>query len=132
MIFRSAVAVLSGLVVTMGLVLLSTIILTATLTFPAEGGPGATYLTLNLITGGVAALAGGAVAMLLAPHTPHGHTIALAGVLLLLSLPTLLAPPTPEQPDWYGPVISVLGPVGVLLGGLIVARYKRKRSPSPA
>jgi hypothetical protein len=126
---RSVVAVLTGLVVTVLLVLLSTLLLTASLELPADGTPGSTFLTLNLLTGALAGVAGGATAMKLAPHTPHGHVVALAGVLVLLSLPTMFAAPAPGQPQWYGIVISILGPVSVLLGGFLGMRL-RKDVPS--
>src|SRR5690606_18778740 len=125
---RSSVAVLAGLVVTMALVWIATIVLTASLEFPADGSPGSTYLSLNLLASAVAGIAGGATAMKLAPHTPHGHVLALAGVLVLLSLPTILAAPAPNQPVWYGLVIGIVGPISVLAGGFLGVRLRNDSS----
>lgn len=119
---RSAVAVLAGLVVTLILVMVSTAIITWAFGIPAEGTPSPGYLITNLLASAVAGVAGGATALKFAPHTPHGHVIALAILILLLSLPTLFTGPAPGQPTWYGLVLSVLGPVSVLAGGLLVGR----------
>ncbi len=122
---RSLVAVLAGLVVTIALVMVATLVLTASFDLPIDGEPTSAYLTLNLLTSAVAGIAGGATAMKLAPHTPHGHVLVLAGVLVLLSLPTLLNAPAPGQPPWYGIVISIVGPVSVLIGGLLGMRLRK-------
>ena len=124
---RSAVAVLAGLVVVLGLVLITSSMLVLALGLPPEGPPSDTYLALNLVIGALAGLAGGAVAMRLAPHTPHGHVIALAVVILLLSLPAAFSGPAPGQPAWYLAVMSIVSPLSVLAGGLLI----RRRRPPP-
>jgi len=100
----------------------------ALLGFPAEGDPRPLYLAVILIVVVVAGLSGGATAVWLAPHTPHGHVGAFAGLILLLSLPTLLSPPALGQPGWYGTALSVLGPLSVGLGGFLAIRYRGRRS----
>lgn len=124
---RSAVAVLMGFVVTMGLLYISTWILTAILVVPGDIAPTGEYLAMNLAASAIAAAAGGATAMWFAPHTPHGHVYGLAIVLLILSIPTILSPPAPNQPQWYGFVISFVGPLFVVVGGLLAARVKHGR-----
>ena len=122
---RSVVAVLAGLVVVLGLVLITSSMLVLALGLPPDGPPTDTYLILNLVASALAGLAGGATAMRFAPHTPHGHVIALAVVILLLSLPSAFSGPAPGQPAWYGLVMSIVGPLSVLVGGLLMIRWRR-------
>ena len=122
---RSVVAVGAGLLVTVTLVIVLTFLTVAALRLGPNATPTPAYLALNLIGSAVAGAVGGATAVKLAPHTPHGHVVALAILILLLSLPTLFTPPAPGQPAWYGAVVSVIGPVAVALGGLLAARWGR-------
>lgn len=119
---RSAVAVIAGLVVTVILVAVMTA--AATSITGIEMGDTATtgYLVLNLVGSAIAGMVGGAVAGYIAEHTPHGHVIGLAVVILLLSFPVALSAPAPGQPTWYPLTLSVLGPASVLLGGLVAHR----------
>ena len=73
------------------------------------------------ITLGLAAL-GGYVTARLAPSDARMNVFALAAVMLLLGVVTLLQGPQPPQPDWYQPVLMVLGPVGVYVGGMLQMR----------
>jgi hypothetical protein len=123
---RSALAVVAGLIVTLVLVLVLDFLAARTMGIAPEGPPPALYLYLNLAGGSIAGMAGGATAMALAPHRPHGHVFALAVVILLLSLPTLFSAPTLGQPSWYGVAVSVLGPVAVLTGGVLEARHRER------
>jgi hypothetical protein len=122
---RSLMAVVAGLVVTTVLVLVLTFLATWALLSGPTAAPSPSYLAANLLGGAIAGMAGGATAMRLAPHRPHGHLFVLALVILLLSLPTLLSAPAPGQPAWYGLALSVLGPVSVLLGGMAVGARSR-------
>ncbi|MEX2583196.1 MAG: hypothetical protein WD766_07970 [Gemmatimonadota bacterium] len=124
---RSIAAVLAGLVVTIVLVMVLTYLAGMIAGVGPTSPPTTLYLVLNLVGGVIAGASGGATAVRLAPHTPHGHVWALAFVVLLLSLPTLFSAPSPGQPEWYGAVLSVLGPVSVLLGGVAAARARRAR-----
>jgi peptidoglycan/LPS O-acetylase OafA/YrhL len=123
---RSTVAVLAGLVVTLGIVLITSSLTIIWLGLPPDGPPTTTYLALNLICGALAGLAGGWTAMRLAPHTPHGHVVALAVVILLISLPSLFSGPAPGQPGWYVLFLSILGPLSVLIGGFLGLRWRRR------
>jgi hypothetical protein len=116
---RSVGAVLAGLVATLALVVTSSFLAGWILGFGPADPPTGGYLALNLFGSAIAGAVGGGTAMRLAPHRPHGHVGALALVILLLSLPTLLSAPAPGQPAWYGAALSVLGPVSVLIGGLL-------------
>jgi hypothetical protein len=123
---RSVAAVLAGLVVTVVLVMVLTYLVAAWFAVPVERPLPGSYLALNLLGSALAGMVGGATAVRLAPHTPHGHVFALAILILLLSLPTLLAPPSAGQPSWYGVVVSVLGPVAVALGGIAMTRVRER------
>jgi hypothetical protein len=119
---RSIAAVIAGLVVTAVLVMVSTF-LAGSLTgiAPAEP-PNTTYLLLNLLGSALAGAVGGAVAVRVAAHTPHGHVIALAVVVLVVSIPAIFSAPAPGQPAWYPLALSALVPAAVLAGGLAAAR----------
>ena len=121
---RSVGAVGAGLVVTMALVIGLTFLSAIAAGLGPEATPTAGYLALNLSGSALAGVIGGATAVKLAPHTPHGHVLALAILILLLSLPTLFTPPAPGQPSWYGAVVSVIGPASVALGGLLASRWR--------
>jgi len=122
---RSLVAVLAGLVVTLALVMITTTLTATALGIPADGRPTPPHVVFGLLGAAIAGLGGGLTAMRFAPHRPHGHVVALAGALLLLSLPTVLAAPSLGQPEWYTPVLSLLGPLSVLTGGFLGARWRR-------
>ena len=127
---RSVIAVIAGLVVAVVLVIVLSNLGSAVFGDPSGGPPTTGYLAFNLAASALAGLAGGATASRIAAHTPHGHAIALAGVILLLSLPGLFSAPAPGQPSWYPVVLSILGPASVLVGGLIARRRTETVSPS--
>lgn len=129
---RSIFAVAAGLVVTVVLVMTLTYLLTMWFGIPPGVPLPGLYLALNLLGSAVAGMVGGATAVRLAPHTPHGHVVALAILILLLSLPTIFTPPAPGQPGWYGIVVSILGPVAVALGGFLAARRRTETGVQPS
>ncbi len=125
---RSIVAVLVGLAVTFVLVLIfhqATILLTG---IPLEGRESGPYLAANIAASFLAGACGGAAAARVAARAPHGHTLVVAIVILILSLPTLFMGAAPGQPSWYPLAMSVVGPVSVLTGGLVAGRRWRGRS----
>lgn len=124
---RSLAAVLAGLGVTVVLVMLLTTFAGSIADVPVGTPPTNLYLVLNLAGSFIAGAAGGAVAERIAARAPHGHVIALAVVILLLSLPTVFSAPAPGQPTWYPVAISILGPIAVLTGGILAIRYLRRR-----
>lgn len=117
---RSLLAVATGLVVTMLLVLFTTLVASSFLGTPA-GGATTAYLAANLVLSALSAVVGGAVTAHLALHRKLEHVGALAAVLLLLGL-SGLSEAVRTQPGWYPYVMLVLGPVGVLIGGGLAAR----------
>lgn len=123
-VLRSVAAVGAGLAATFVLVMVLSFLAATVTGIPTGGAPTPPYLALNLLGGAAAGASGGAIAVWLAPHRPHGHVGTLALVILLLSLPTLLSAPAPGQPAWYGLALSVLGPASVLLGGLLAIRRR--------
>jgi len=121
---RSIAAVVAGLIVSLALVMALSYLAGVVTGVEPTGPPTGAYFGLNLLGVAIAGVAGGATAVRLAPHTPHGHVWALAFVLLLVSLPAMFSAPSPVQPTWYHVAVSVLGPVSVLVGGLIIARQR--------
>ncbi len=73
------------------------------------------YLSTNLASGFLAALAGGYVAALVG----RGQTAAriLSGLVLLAGIVFGLLAKTGPQPQWYLLVLPILGGAGVFLGG---------------
>lgn len=84
---------------------------------PSQSG---TYLLANLAVSFIAAVLGGWVAARLAPGSPKAHVIALAVLVVLMSIATAVTQKaaTSNQPGWYPITIAVLGVVGVLVGGI--------------
>lgn len=123
---RSIGAIAAGLAVNFALVFATTSLATLVFGVPIAGPATNGYLGLNLLGAAVAGAAGGATAVAIAAHAPHGHVLALALAILLVSLPALFAAPPPGQPAWYPLVLSVLGPVSVVAGGwLAIGRQRR-------
>lgn len=91
------------------------------------GPPGTAFLVTNLVVSALSAVAGGYATAVLAPHSPRGHTVGLALMVLAMSL-SQLAHPAPGLPRWYPAALAVVGPACALLGGFL----RRPRSPSPA
>jgi hypothetical protein len=125
---RSILAVLAGLIVALVLVVVLSFLSSSILGIPFNGPPTRDYLLLNLLGGAIAAASGGAVAVRVAAHTPHGHMFALAIVILILSLATVFSAPAPGQPAWYHVAISVAAPASVLVGGWLASRRWAGRS----
>ncbi len=123
---RSVVAVLMGVVVTLAIVMISGYVITSVLGIAPDDRTAPAFLNASLVANAIAASLGGATAMRFAPHSPRGHVLVLAGVLLLISLGTLFQPPPPTQPGWYNVVNSVIGPLFALLGGVAAAKVSRR------
>lgn len=122
---RSAAAVLAGFLLTVALVVVVTFGAAVLLGLPPEGPPTPLYLVLNLLGSAAAGVAGGYLCARAAPRAPAGHVIALAVLVLGLSLPAVFSEPVPGRPEWYPAVLAVLGPASIILGGWLVVR----RSP---
>lgn len=129
---RSIICVVAGFVVVMAVVIGGTAAATELI---VEGGlEGAasrpastlppTYFAANLIVSAMGALLGGWVTARMAPDREMLHVFALAGLIILMSLPALLGygPSTPGQPAWYVYTLPVLGVGGAILGGWLRSR----------
>ena len=81
----------------------------------AAPGTGATLVILAF--GLIAAVLGGWVTARLAPRRPWRHVLALAGLVLLLSVVSALASPESSAPGWYQTGLALVGVCGALLGG---------------
>lgn len=127
---RSSAAVLTGLAVAIVLLMILGFLTAAALGISPVGPATRASVAANLVSAAIAGASGGAIAVRLAPHTPHGHVGILALLILLLSLPTLLAPPGAGEPAWYGLAQSVLGPVSVALGGFLAVRQLDRGLPA--
>jgi len=111
----------------MAIVMVSGYVITSALGIAPDDRTAPAFLNASLVANAIAAAAGGAAAIRFAPHTPRGHVFALAGVLLLISLPTMFTPPPPSEPAWFNAVNSIIGPLFAVLGGLAGARIFHKR-----
>lgn len=129
---RSIAAVAVGLLVSMALMFLFHLAAVLVTGVPVEATSSTPYLVANVIAKILAAACGGAAAVRVAAQAPHGHLFVLALAILLISLPTLLGDGVPGQPTWYPALMSVVGPVAVLIGGILAARRWRGRSSGGA
>ncbi len=123
-LLRSVAAVLAGFSALVIGVVLATSAAGAVLR-PDPTAPTAGFLAVNIAySAGLAVLAGYLTAKA-APRAPQAHALALAGVLVFMTSAMLLgsggrAPP--GQPPWYPWLMLVLGPAGVIAGGLLRRR----------
>lgn len=128
-LLRSVGAVVAGyLAMAVGVLMLVGI--GAALLVEDPAAPGSVYLAFNLTASVLAAAGGGWVTRRLAARAPSAHVIALAALVLMLGLVTALDGAAAGQPPWYPAVISVLGPIGVLAGGLVWTRRSRPDAPA--
>jgi hypothetical protein len=119
---RSLGAVAAGLVVAIIVLMVLGFLTVAALGVSPVEPPTPASLAANLGGAAIAAASGGAVAGWFAPHSPHGHVVALALVILLVSLPALLLAPGAGEPAWYGIAQSVVGPISATIGGYLAIR----------
>lgn len=128
---RPVLALLAGLGITVLIVVLGTLIATLAAlrgVDPRNFQPTPGYLAANLIVSALGALAGGATTSRLTAGRSF-YTVLLLAVLLFVSgvIPVLRGtPPEVGQPSWYPLTLSILAPLGVLIGGYI----ERRRSGS--
>jgi hypothetical protein len=119
---RSFIAIVSAFVFVMGGVMLATVVATRVMlgTFIPEPGvqPTQAFLMVNLAYSLAFALSGGLLAARLAPRAPALHALILAVFLLALAAPSLMQP-EPGVPPWYPAVIALIGPGGIIVGGIL-------------
>ena len=123
-VLRSVLAVVAGFAAAFVIVVIVTLAAAAALGL-TEGSVTPLYLMLNLLGSALAAIAGGYVAARLAPSAPMQHGIALAIVMLLLSLSAVFSEPQPGQPGWYPVTIAIVGLVLTPVGSWMYARGER-------
>ncbi len=83
--------------------------------------PPRNYLLANLVVSFVAALVGGWVTTRMAASRPGLHAIALAVLVVLMSVVSARSQ-AKQQPKWYPWTIAVVGVAGILLSLIFTAR----------
>lgn len=133
---RSILVVAGGFAAIMASVIAGTFI--ATLAFMPGGAsamltpppPGTVlpfaYLASNLLVSFGGAVLGGWLAARFAKASPMGHAAAVAGIMLLMSVPELFRADEPNgPPGWYRPILPLLGVTGAFVGGWLHAMHQR-------
>jgi hypothetical protein len=130
---RSVAAVVAGLAA--GMVAVMVLTYAAALVFfggDLTAPPTPVYLVANITYSFGSAVLAGWLAASLAPRWPPAHAVAVAAVMLLLSGGGGggEASAASGVPDWYGPALTVLMPLGALVGGWLGMRWTaREASP---
>jgi peptidoglycan/LPS O-acetylase OafA/YrhL len=122
-VFRSVIAVLAGYAAMSVLVVATTAALTKL--WPSsseEDQPTPAYIAVNLAYSSLFAAAGGYVTSALARRSPLGHSIALAGLVLVLGAIYSIQSSGGKQPRWYLALLPVLSAGGATAGGYIRTR----------
>ena len=120
---NSVVAVLAGYIVLAVIVMLGTALavrailrqLPSALRAPAPGYLTTAYLAANLAASALAAVAAGFVTAAIAGHARLSHGLALAGVMVVLSLLSMQQAGASE-PRWYQLVLATVMPA-IAVGG---------------
>lgn len=84
--------------------------------------PPTAFLAGNVVVGLVAALVGGALAARLAPFAPFDHVLALAGLVLAMSIVCAISYGD-RQPRWYQAVLGIGAPLAVATGGFVAQSF---------
>ena len=129
---RSIICVVAGFVVVMAVVMAGTAATTELIVpgglFDAATGPRTAlppnYFAANLVVAALGAVLGGWVTARMAPAAEMFHVLALALLVLLMSIPGLFqyGPSYDVQPVWYVYGLPILGIGGAILGGWLRSR----------
>ena len=129
---RSIICVVAGFVVVMAVWMAGTAAATELIVegglFGAATGPRSElppeYFAANLVMSGMGAMLGGWVTARLAPSAELAHVLALAALMILMSLPGLLGygESQMDQPTWYIYALPVFGVGAAILGGWLRSR----------
>ncbi len=117
---RSILAVFAGLVACMATVIVCTLLAVHAMHLKT-GHPTPGYLILNVAYSLAAAVLGGWLAARLAGFKPLHHGLALAMILAILGLLSLVNP-SAAQPYDYQLLMAVLPPFAILAGAWLAAR----------
>ncbi|MES2124970.1 MAG: hypothetical protein V4503_09835 [Gemmatimonadota bacterium] len=119
----SILAVLAGFAFMVVLVMVTTPLLAKLfLEGGMRGSLTTSYLAGNLTMAGVAALGGGCLTARLAHQEPLLHGIALAGLMLVMSLLSMRQSTSAGQPRWYALTLATVMPVLTLGGAYFCSR----------
>jgi hypothetical protein len=129
---RSIICVVAGFVVVMAVWMAGTAAATELIVegglFGAATGPRSElppeYFAANLVMSGMGAMLGGWVTARLAPSAEMAHVLALAALMILMSLPGVLGygESQMDQPTWYVYALPVFGVSAAILGGWLRSR----------
>lgn len=139
---RSIFAVVGGFVVVMVVVYAGTLAgtellhpggLAAAQDKPPEATP-QSYYAFNVVISLMGAVLGGWVTARMAPSHEMLHVFTLAGLMILMALPSVLGygETAHLQPDWYKWLLPVLGAGGALFGGRMRANLVARKFPEEA
>jgi hypothetical protein len=81
--------------------------------------PTPAYLAVNLAYSAIFAVFGGLITANIAGRAPVVHALALAGLMLVMSVVSFFQSAQTRQPKWYGLTLMVLVPAGAVLGGYL-------------
>jgi hypothetical protein len=77
--------------------------------------PSVGYLAMNLTLSFVAALLAGWITTRVASGGPVGHLVALACLVLVMSVVSAMGPGSGQQPGWYKVAIPLIGLAGLAM-----------------
>jgi hypothetical protein len=119
-LLHSVLALLAGFAVMIGIVFAITTLLMKRCPrwVGTPGRPSAAYILVNMAYSFVAAMAGGFVTAYIAAADPLRSVLVLAVAVLVMSALSALES-RGRQPIRYQIFLAVLGPIGVVLGGLL-------------
>jgi hypothetical protein len=122
-IVRSILAVIAGYAAMVAVVILCTVVIKqmAPGWMGDDGSPQLMYVITNLGYSFTAALLGGYIAAAIGSRAPLTHAGALAALMLLFSIFSAMQM-RGRQPVWYQIALTIVAPLGALLGGLIRAQ----------
>ena len=122
-IVRSVLAVVAGYAAMAAVVIAFSVALkqVAPNWMGSEGAPNSTYVVTNLIYSLSAAVLGGYVAASIGSRAPLAHACALAGIVFLLAIVSMMQMGD-KQPRWYQVALIIVGTAGTVIGGLLRAR----------
>jgi hypothetical protein len=127
-VLRSIMALVGGFAI-MAFLMIALMVVAAWTLHLSAGTRTQPWFVANLVVSGLAALVGGYSTAALAPNRPRTHVIALAIMILAMSLSQLghKEPSQLAQPRWYAGALAVIGPLSAMLGGML----RRQRHPVP-